>query len=179
MQLIGRLYQSFEAVRHAHGTDVADDELSHRVHLFPQHLAIVPGREQAGLDAVLYDRNLLAWNIPMLDQVLFEGGSDNDDVIGLAVEKARDSSKEAVQSGTFAAHAHCSERFRPKVTDLENERHSLGASDPPSGETNQQLRRSRDDHIRARHKHAGSRRRYTERAVVEHALVRFAIGKGQ
>src|SRR5215472_340022 len=162
MQLIGRLYQSFEAVRHAHGADVADDERSLRVHLFPQHLAIVTRREQAGLDAVLYDGNLLTRDIPMLDQVLAEGGSDDDDMIRLTIEKARDSGEGAVQSGIFAAHTDSSERLRPEIANLENKWHSLGTGDPPPGETDQQLRRGCDDHIRARHKHAGSRRRHTE-----------------
>src|SRR5207248_11008505 len=78
----------------------------------------------------------------------------------------------------FTADAHGRERFGPEIADFENEGDLAGESDPPPGEADQELWRRRDDHTGARKSQATQGGGEAKRRVVEHAIVRLAVGKG-
>src|ERR1700674_1363939 len=84
-----------------------------------------------------------------------------------------------MEHGIAAAHANGGQRLGPEITNLEDEWHTLAASQPPTREPNQQLRRRGNHDVGLVQEDAGGGGRNAKRAVVQHALVRFAIGEGK
>ncbi len=93
--------------------------------------------EQIGFDSVFDYRDFFGRNAPVVDQVLFEGGSDDDDPLGALVEESRDLGKGCVQQRIFASCADRDQRFGPEVADFEDERYFFGKGEPPGGEGHQ------------------------------------------
>ena len=79
--------------------------------------------------------------MPVAHQVIFERGSDDDDVVGSLVEKFSDRAERVVQQGIFFADADGDQRFRPEIADFEDEWDLAGEGDPPAGEADEKLRR--------------------------------------
>ena len=70
------------------------------------------------------------------------------------------------------------ERLRPEIADFEDEGQLAGERDPPTGESDQELGRRRNDDIRKRNEHAAQSGGDTERSIVAHALVGLAVRQG-
>ena len=70
------------------------------------------------------------------------------------------------------------QRLGPEIADFEDEGQLAGERDPPTGESDQELGRRRDDDIGTRNEHAAQSGGDAERSVVAHALVGLAVGQG-
>src|SRR5262250_3225338 len=115
----------------------------------------------------------------MPGQVILEGWRNHHDLVGSAIEKARDLSETSMQQRILRPHTDGAQRLRPKIADFKDERYTLPECNPPAGKPDQQLWGSRDHHVWTGDFHPAPRGRYAKRSVVQHALVRLAIREGQ
>ena len=178
LQLRCGLDQSLQTVSVAHGADVGDDKFSVRAQ-FSSQVALRPRTEQLGLNSVLDHRNLFRRDLPVLHQIILERGSHDDDVVGVPVKKSSNPRQYAIHQRICASHAHCRQRFRPQIANLEDETRPLAPRQPPPRQADQQLRRTGNHNVRALREQSGNSGREAKRAVVQHALVSLAIGKRQ
>jgi hypothetical protein len=70
--------------------------------------------------------------------------------MGAFVEEASDYRQSVMKERILAPDAHGRKRLGPEIADFENEGNLAEEGGPPPSEADEQLRRGRDDHIRAR-----------------------------
>ena len=99
--------QSLKAVRHAHGADVADQKAVFEVQFPSDFDRRGIEAEEIGLYAVFHNRDLGFGNLPVPNQMVFEGWGHHDDLIRAAIEEPSNRAERAMQRASFAARADC------------------------------------------------------------------------
>src|SRR5689334_9239027 len=98
----------FKPVGHTHGSDIADNKLIFYTKLFSQ-LRSISRAEDIALDAIFHHGYFAGWNLPVLDQEVFECRRDHHDVFRISIQKPRNCTKNSAQWGTRVAHFNCSQ----------------------------------------------------------------------
>src|SRR5450631_4641852 len=102
-------------MRIAHGADVANQKTIFDLQLLTHFLRCRVEPEKIGLHAILDNGNPGYGNVPVADQVVFEGCCHDDDPVGTPVEKSGDCAEGAMEQASFAARADSRKRFWPKI----------------------------------------------------------------
>src|SRR6266481_4449812 len=122
---------------HAHGTDVAHDELPFQVQACSDFVAGLARRKQLRLDSVFDDGNPRRRELPMLHEVIFKSWGYDDEVAGVPVEERRNCAERAMKQRILASSTNRSKSLRPKVAHFEHKGNALPPCNPPSGHADQ------------------------------------------
>src|SRR5581483_11001777 len=93
--------------------------------------------EEISLNSVLDDRQLFAWHVVTIQEIVAKCWRNYDDVIGTLVEEFRHGAERSVYEGSLVAHANGRQRLWPQVSHFKDEWNSFRARHPPSGKSDE------------------------------------------
>src|SRR5712675_1312913 len=104
--------QRFEAMRHSHRADVADQEPV----FSSRHFLRRARTEEISLHSILNDGNFLRGHLPMLDQMIFECWRYDYDVVATAIEESGNGAQSAMEYASLRTRSDRSQRFGPQIS---------------------------------------------------------------
>src|ERR1700676_5696639 len=116
---------------HSHGSDIRDDELAFQSQFASEIELRATGIEYICFHSIFYNEDLAPSHVQALDQIVLKGRRHHHNSVRPSVEEIRSSREAAVQDRGRTSNANCSQRFRPQIPHLENERSALQAGYPP------------------------------------------------
>lgn len=113
----------------------------------------------------------------MFNQPIFERGAYDHNAVRPFIKEARDSSQGLMEQRVFFTDPDRGKRFGPEVAHFEDERDLPGKREPPTGESDEQLRGGGDNDVRFRERESAECGGDAEGCVIAHAFVGLAVGQ--